>query len=206
MPTRELDRPGSSRRRSPHAVVLQWDRRCRVFGRAAVNSIVGMPAATLFPDWPPPCSWAADVSAPPLFASRGGLHVPGDSGTLRVSSARPGRFGHRADPGEAPRALLCRDRVRGRSESTSCLREGRPPGGPVLCRPESGLFEVPMRPVRRPSHRPLLLQEPDLFELLWQEDGGAIHVPSGPRHAESTLSAVGGVTPVRAAHAGGLRL
>jgi hypothetical protein len=35
-----------------------------------------------------------------------------------------------------------------------------------------------MRPVRRPSHRPLLLQEPDLFELLWQADGGAIHVPS----------------------------
>jgi hypothetical protein len=33
-----------------------------------------------------------------------------------------------------------------------------------------------MRPVRRPSHRPLLLQEPDLFELLWQADGGALDV------------------------------
>jgi hypothetical protein len=35
-----------------------------------------------------------------------------------------------------------------------------------------------MRAVRRPSHRPLLLQEPDLFELLWQADGGALDVSS----------------------------
>ncbi len=69
----------------------QGDRRCRVLGRAAVSVIAGIPAVTAFPDWPRPCSWTADVAAPPLFATRGGPWVSFRSCPERHSPRLPAR-------------------------------------------------------------------------------------------------------------------